>query len=338
MENNLFYYATSELSQDAFICWLLSFAYKNCDKNPALTECAKDMLRLFIKDLEKEDEIYLSEYPQKQYKNIDILLTVNDKYKVIVEDKTFSEEHDNQLIRYKNIVKEDFPEFQDNTIGVYFKTGFQSNLENVKEAKYVICDRKNILEILERHRNGIKNDIFHDYYTNLKNFNDAMLSFKSKPISDWEWREINGFFEYFQDEANKTNCFVKYGYIHNQTGGFYGMWIYNGTYQTRKNNKYELYLQCQFENKSLKTCFRVSCHNGKIDRSIRESMIWKEHQGKWTNIMERHDFIKPQRYGVGRTVSLGEYRYQPRDYKDAVEMIHIAVKSFEEVIKELNID
>ena len=29
-KTNLFYYATSELSQDAFICWLLSHCLKEC--------------------------------------------------------------------------------------------------------------------------------------------------------------------------------------------------------------------------------------------------------------------------------------------------------------------
>lgn len=38
-ETNLFNWATSELSQDAAICWLLSFA-KNPGINPQLEACA----------------------------------------------------------------------------------------------------------------------------------------------------------------------------------------------------------------------------------------------------------------------------------------------------------
>ena len=59
MNNNLFRYATSELSQDAFICWLLSYAIKDCNKDEALTNCAKDFIRFFIPELENEN-IYLS--------------------------------------------------------------------------------------------------------------------------------------------------------------------------------------------------------------------------------------------------------------------------------------
>ena len=45
-DTNLFAYAPSELSQDAFICWLLSHAKTaNQNKNPAITRCALDFVR-----------------------------------------------------------------------------------------------------------------------------------------------------------------------------------------------------------------------------------------------------------------------------------------------------
>ena len=49
MQNNLFYYATKELSQDAFICWLCIFAIDDfrC-KDEALSECARHILCKFI--------------------------------------------------------------------------------------------------------------------------------------------------------------------------------------------------------------------------------------------------------------------------------------------------
>lgn len=37
LKNNLFEYATSELSQDAFICWLASYAHDEAEKDEALT-------------------------------------------------------------------------------------------------------------------------------------------------------------------------------------------------------------------------------------------------------------------------------------------------------------
>ena len=162
MNHNLFQYATSELSQDAFICWLLSFAMKDCHKDAALSACARDFLRFFIPEL-KDEPIYLSEAPRRQYKSIDVLLTVNDRYKVIIEDKTHTSDHDNQLMRYRETVANNFPEYQ--CVSVYYKTGFQSDLSNVHEANYILCDRAKIVSILSPYITKTNSDIFKDYYT-----------------------------------------------------------------------------------------------------------------------------------------------------------------------------
>ena len=47
--NNLFSFATSELSQDAFIGWLMSFALpEHEDEEPQLADCARELLRLMV--------------------------------------------------------------------------------------------------------------------------------------------------------------------------------------------------------------------------------------------------------------------------------------------------
>ena len=89
-KNNLFDFATSELSQDAFICWLLNFAHEDhLRENRYLTECAQKLLQKMVPEEEKS---FVTDIKQ-QYKNIDILIEVNDKYSVIIEDKTFSNTH-----------------------------------------------------------------------------------------------------------------------------------------------------------------------------------------------------------------------------------------------------
>ena len=50
-KQNLFGYATSELSQDAFICWLLSYAIEGgASKDAALHGCAVEFLRKVLPD------------------------------------------------------------------------------------------------------------------------------------------------------------------------------------------------------------------------------------------------------------------------------------------------
>ena len=56
LKNNLFQYATKELSQDAFICWLCSFALEDASKDDmALVTCAKELASEFLeRGLNKE--------------------------------------------------------------------------------------------------------------------------------------------------------------------------------------------------------------------------------------------------------------------------------------------
>jgi len=158
MKNNLFYYATSELSQDAFICWLSSFALEDVCTDVHLKDCATEMLCLFVPEFDKEKiSLYTVE---KQVKNIDVLLTVSYKgelYKIIVEDKTFTSEHDNQLLRYVHQVKEWYP--QSKVRGVYYKTGFQSDLKTVEEAEYTVVSRRDILQLMEPYTKLTQNQI-----------------------------------------------------------------------------------------------------------------------------------------------------------------------------------
>ena len=87
--NNIFQFATSELSQDAFISW--SVNWFNNRKKPRLTEMSKELLRLFA-GIEKVESVDVF----KQYKKIDVLLIVNGNVAVIIEDKTFTSAHNSQ--------------------------------------------------------------------------------------------------------------------------------------------------------------------------------------------------------------------------------------------------
>ena len=103
--NNMFKYATKELSQDAFICWCINWI--NSDENYTL---GRDMLKLIVgKFLPYLDyEIGQTKVEiKKQYMKIDILLIINRKYFIIIEDKVDSLEHnvgkttERQLKKYK---------------------------------------------------------------------------------------------------------------------------------------------------------------------------------------------------------------------------------------------
>ena len=135
LKNNLFNYATSELSQDAFLCWLASYALEDAEPDDTLRSCAREMLELFVPELKGRP--FTLQDVERQAGHIDVLLTAElagTTYKIIVEDKTYTREHSEQLMRYKEEIQTKFPGCI--PCGVYYKTGFQSDLSAVHEAKY----------------------------------------------------------------------------------------------------------------------------------------------------------------------------------------------------------
>ena len=97
---NLFDYATKELSQDAFLRWL--FENYNCENESVKTACRK-LFDSFTENKFKEKTI-TDLTTVAQWKNIDISIWFKIdgiEQLIVIEDKTGSEIHDDQLARYE---------------------------------------------------------------------------------------------------------------------------------------------------------------------------------------------------------------------------------------------
>ncbi len=186
MRNNLFHFATSELSQDAFICWCLNWF--NDPSKPRLRDLSRsiiyrmtgvveisslDIIRQFSKKVCMEDGTTLSV-------KIDVLAIVNRSVGLIIEDKTLSEEHDNQIYRYVDGIKrllydngenliwnngQTFPVDPERIITVFWKTGYFYDYDKVVTADTKL-DGKEILSLLLPYQG--ESDILDDYIDNLK--------------------------------------------------------------------------------------------------------------------------------------------------------------------------
>ena len=96
---NLFEIGTKELAQDAFLTWLISYADNQyIEKYKELNTLAKDFIKMMIGNNNLNIE---KVYCWRQWEKIDISVTVNDKYFIIIEDKTGTNQHGNQLANYK---------------------------------------------------------------------------------------------------------------------------------------------------------------------------------------------------------------------------------------------
>lgn len=125
-KQNIFTYATSELSQDAFIAWLCA----NYDSN-RLAEVSKKFIGLLAGesdgDVAKISEVKVEKQHKCKDGAIDVLVLykIDGKQKVLViEDKTYTKEHDEQIIRYVTEIKEEYNTLPDDAFScAYYKTG-----------------------------------------------------------------------------------------------------------------------------------------------------------------------------------------------------------------------
>jgi len=126
---------------------------------------------------------------KKQYENIDVLCIINDKYAIIIEDKTNTKNHSNQLKRYFDKVKVDFSDTK--ILPIYFKTGDQSNYNNIIENSYQLYLREDFLKVLKL--DSTNNDIIDDYTNYLQDIDNSIKSYQTLPIEQWYYNSWKGF-------------------------------------------------------------------------------------------------------------------------------------------------
>lgn len=294
---NLFAYATSELSQDAFICWLLSWAspkFKKTEKD--LHECAINLIRGL---LDKHKISIPSKIEQvevrKQDNNIDVLCIINGNYTILIEDKTGTKSHSNQLTRYLEDVKG--RDFEENTIiPIYFKTEDQANYSSVVKNGYQPFLRGDFLSILNAYKGT--NAILVDYRGYLQSITDKVESYKSKELSKWGRHAWIGFYLELQKQLGAGD----WDYVANPTGGFIGFW-----WHFQENDSCKQYLQLEQD----KLCFKIRVKN-KDERKLLRSKWHKTINDKAIDKNIDLNLVKPSRFGNGACMTVcifsGDYR------------------------------
>ena len=247
--NNIFNFATSELSQDAFICWLCNWV--NFDDN-ILSEDEKKLKLLATEFIEKMLGEKLEDRKvniKRQYQKIDVLLEIQNKTEfitneneknpvvdiyVIIEDKVGTGLHGNQQKTYRDLISEKNEKDNGSRAKikvVYYKIYDEDNMERLKEnGVNVILGRENILELLKEYKDKINNSIFENYHNYLSNIETDVNSYEKKNLEDWNSNCYIGFFKELKNEKNllehaigrQKDC--SWGYVNNSSGGFMGMW------------------------------------------------------------------------------------------------------------------
>jgi len=301
---NLFNYATSELSQDAIIAWLLEWGnpeYKNCDL--ALHKCSHEIIHFLFRLHSKEcpgkiDKIEIS----KQSRSIDILCIVNFDHAIIIEDKKGTKEHGDQLPKYINdVLGRNFQ--AEKIVPIYFQTHEQSHYGEVESSGYKLFSREDILPILRKHNSP--NNIFLDFRAKLEELHEMFLSYLNAPLSKWDWYSWQGFYKHLQRELKLTG--EVWRYVANPAGGFLGFyWLWNDDLE----HGCGVYLQLE----ESKFCFKI----GDVESAVRTQA-----RSKWFSLIQERSrgfhfqVQKPARFGNGNYMTVAvlsdEYRVVNED-------------------------
>ncbi len=297
---NLFSYATSELSQDAMICWLLAWASPDCaDEDSELHECGRRLIEALFKvhDRKPPENIRAVEV-LKQYEHIDVFCVINGKYAVIIEDKTGTVNHSNQLKTYFEKIRKDYPE--KDILRIYYKTEDQSSYKKIKEEGYKAFLRREILDVLETYEGD--NPILLDYLNHLQCIENEVNSFLTKPIKKWTRYQWIGFFKRLQNELGLKE--KHWRYVPNPSGGFLGFYWHG---QDRKD--FDQYLLLEEE----KLCFKISVENASNRKQLRD---------RWHSALMEVDkasncLTKPDRFGLGKDMTVCVF--EAKDYRAEVD-------------------
>ena len=194
---NLFKYATKELSQDAFLAWL----FENWD-DPEIGNVSKSLLAKLISSSEGEvNSQDISKVTVKtQYKHSDLYVEFFLKTAqrvLVIEDKTSSNPHSNQLKKYRENLKINNSNIKFNF--VYYKTNIVEDKSDeynaVFDAGWTLFDIKSIKPFFEKEKNN-KNVIIRFYAEHVVEIYKKLYEVNTnKNVIDWDMVEGLSYFK-----------------------------------------------------------------------------------------------------------------------------------------------
>ena len=282
MKPNLFDFATKELSQDAFIAWLIQWASPECrHHNEALWAVAS----IFVNQLIALQGIPPSTLTKvkagRQWDNIDIWAEITDSHLIVIEDKVGSGQHSDQLARYKAIGAKWCEEHGHQLICIYIKTQSDSslNLQRVVEQGFAVLSRRDFLVLLDAHE--VNSDIYSDFRDRLRRIEHSESQFNAKTIAEWDGNDWKGLYQ----SLEQTRGVVNWGYVNNPAGGFW-----NAVLNWFDFEGYCPYMQIEQGN----LCFKVG-EVYKNHRAVRERF----HHLLMSNREADMGLERPGRFGSG---------------------------------------
>lgn len=273
---NLFHFATSELSQDAFICWLASCADASVDDKEL-----RDAGTRFLSALLATQNLSLPNTPSirvyRQLDRIDVAVEINESIIVLIEDKVGTADHSGQLKRYLEAARVRFPIHD--VVPIYIQTYIQPGYEGVRAAGFSVLTRRDLMDLLPL---NASDSVLSQFREHLEILEQDYESYRFGRV--WSFRAWERYLEVITTSLDQCG----WSYVPNASGGFLA--AYWGWTESRFG---ELYLQVSQERLSV----RISPSAGTTQADINAVYSKAREFSEWTVVNAR----RPRK---GRTQNL----------------------------------
>lgn len=299
-EPNIFSLATSELSQDAAVAYHLKWADEQYStSHPKQHQLGVALLRLLVG--ERAKDLNIGEVKIEvgvQYDHIDIWVYIGSKAVLIIEDKTNTFEHGDQIARYLKVASKwkdsnETPWGEARVLATYLKTGNESRKSAPVNDEINKVYRSDLLRVLVDH-SETGDDIINQFRIYLQQWENDTKSYLSVPVKDtWSYRAIEGYYMDLEAALPVEN----WEYVSNQSGGFVAFY-WNWVSVSGLNCK--LYLQIE-GGKCLK--IRVSDAQDSDGEAIRAHASLR-----WELLSRLRDVVARDKYSVLVIEKSGRYK------------------------------
>ncbi|MBK7384544.1 MAG: PD-(D/E)XK nuclease family protein [Flavobacteriales bacterium] len=228
---NLFDYATSELSQDAFFAWLCAHA-DTLHRDTEVHEIARAFIRWLYESSSAKTPPYEHVEVIQQHLKIDLLLRLhgagNTDHYLLIEDKTYTSDYGTQISGYLDALTKEHRRAEqiwkierDSILPIYIKTWVEGTRQaegaGLKARRLYLPD---ITKFFSKERLvGVKSEILTSWCEVRRNGHDALLRYESKPMQEWNRTQWYGCFHDVCAALPSTQD-PHYNEVPNAQGGF----------------------------------------------------------------------------------------------------------------------
>lgn len=315
------------------------------DVNPELHKTGQEFIRaLFSKHGHSGPEEILKVEPRKQVSSIDVLVEVNDEYVILIEDKTDTTSHGDQLSRYhRKVLEKSNNELttvnvtKDKFLPIFLKTGSMSKIEEIKienllvDPSYRVFNRQDFIQAITSFKG--ESEILEDFICYLESWQDDFNSWKTKKLDDWSWEAWKGFYRKLECSLDKVYW---WGYASNKSGGFMGL-AWTGY---KPIEEVAIYLQIEMAHPvQASAVFKIAVQKQSDQKEKRA--LWHRRILEIAGEKGMKKVVKPKSFGTGRHMTVAVLEPEWRkvgsdgllDYEATVEELKILEDILESAVE-----